>query len=101
MKVVIVFVLISIVTVLEVAAYIPQIIKLIKTRSAEDISLTSWLTWMVSDICYLAYVLLESPEAGVVFLASLSLFLVMFVFTLTLYYQKKQGRNTVNKNEAL
>lgn len=55
MKVVIVFVLISIVTVLEVAAYIPQIIKLIKTKSAENISLTSWFLdgfWcMVSGLC--------------------------------------------------
>lgn len=90
MKVIIALTLISIVTILEVIAYIPQIIKLIKTKSAEDISLTSWLTWMVSDICYLAYVLLESPEAGVIFIASLSLFLVMFVFALTMYYQKKQ-----------
>ena len=90
MNVIIALVLISIVTVLEVFAYIPQIIKLIKTKSAEDISLTSWLTWMVSDICYLAYVLLESPEAGVIFLASLSLFLVMFVFILTMYYQKSK-----------
>ncbi|MBQ6854707.1 MAG: PQ-loop repeat-containing protein [Alphaproteobacteria bacterium] len=90
MNVIIALALISIVTILEVFAYIPQIIKLIKTKSAEDISLTSWLTWMVSDICYLAYVLLESPEAGVIFLASLSLFLVMFVFILTMYYQKSK-----------
>ena len=66
----------------------PQIIKLIKTKSAEDLSLASWLTWLLSDVCYLVYVLLESPEIGVVFTASLSLFLVILVFVLTMYYQK-------------
>ena len=61
---------------------------LIKTKSAEDLSLASWLTWLLSDVCYLVYVLLESPEIGVVFTASLSLFLVILVFVLTMYYQK-------------
>ena len=88
MKTIIALILISIVTVLEIFAYMPQIIKLIKTKSAEDLSLASWLTWVISDVCYLAYVLLESPEIGVIFTASLSLFLVIFVFILTMYYQK-------------
>jgi len=88
MKTIIALILISIVTVLEIFAYMPQIIKLIKTKSAEDLSLASWLTWLLSDVCYLVYVLLESPEIGVVFTASLSLFLVILVFVLTMYYQK-------------
>ena len=88
MKATIALILISICTFSELTAYMPQIIKILKTKSADDLCLTSWLIWIVSDICYLAYVLLESPEIGVVFLAALSLAFVLFVFGLTLFYQK-------------
>ena len=87
MKATIALILISICTISELVAYMPQIVKILKTKSADDLSLTSWLIWIVFDICYLVYVLLESPEIGVIFLASLSLALVLFVFGLTLFYQ--------------
>ena len=100
MKSIIALVLISIVTFLEIFAYMPQIIKLFKTKSAEDLSIASWLTWVISDVCYLVYVLMESPEIGVVFTASLSLFLVIFVFVLTMYYQKYGKHKSVRKIHA-
>ena len=93
---IIAFILLSIVTVLEVFAYLPQIIQLIKTKSADDLSLASWFTWLFSDVCYLVYVLMESPEFGVVFMASLSLSLVLIVYILTIYYQKR-SRNMRQK----
>ncbi|MBO7555871.1 MAG: PQ-loop repeat-containing protein [Alphaproteobacteria bacterium] len=88
MKATIALILISVCTIAELIAYMPQIVKILKTKSADDLSLSSWLIWVVADICYLAYVLLESPEAGVVFLAVLSLTLVLLVFGLTFFYQK-------------
>ena len=93
---IIAFILLSIVTVLEVFAYLPQIIQLIKTKSADDLSLASWFTWLFSDVCYLVYVLMESPEFGVVFMASLSLSLVLIVYILNIYYQKR-SRNMRQK----
>ncbi|MBR5904598.1 MAG: PQ-loop repeat-containing protein [Alphaproteobacteria bacterium] len=98
MKATIALILISVCTISELIAYMPQIIKIFRTKSADDLSLASWLIWIISDICYLAYVLIESPEIGVIFLAALSLALVLFVFILTLFYQehkptkKKQHR---------
>ena len=87
MKATIALILISVCTISELVAYMPQIAKILKTKSADDLSLTSWLIWIISDICYLAYVLLESPEIGVVFLALLNLSLVLFIFGLTFFYQ--------------
>lgn len=84
--------LLSVYTILEFVAYMPQIIQLFKTKSADDLSLCSWFTWIVSDLCYLLYVLLESPEIGVVFIASLNLFFVIFVYVLTAYYQYKNKK---------
>ena len=97
MKATIALILISVCTISELIAYMPQIIKILKTKSADDLSLSSWLIWGISDICYLTYVLLESPEIGVVFLASLSLALVSFVFILTLLYQKDNKKKKVRK----
>lgn len=88
MKDAIAYALLSVYTVLEVIAYTPQLIKLLKTKSADDLSCTSWLTWFVADACYLSYVLLESPDLGVIFICSLDLAFIISVFFLTIYYQK-------------
>ena len=93
MKATIALILISVCTIAELIAYLPQVVKILKTKSADDLSLSSWLIWVVADICYLAYVLLESPEVGVVFLAVLSLTLVLLVFGLTFFYQNRKRKH--------
>ena len=85
-------VLLLVYTICEYVAYMPQIIKLVKTKSAQDLSAVSWLTWVVSGTCYLAYVLLESPELGIIYIASMNLAFVLTVCILTLYYQKREKR---------
>ena len=90
MKEVLALILLLIYTVCEYTAYIPQIVKLIKTKSADDLSIASWLTWVVAGVCYLVYVLLESPEAGVVYIASMNLIFMIIVCVLTLHYQKNK-----------
>ena len=96
-KAVIALILLSIYTVLEIASYMPQIIKIIKTKSADDLSLASWASWVISDVCYLTYVLMESPEFGVIFTACLSLFFVITVYVLTIYYQRHNPRKKIRK----
>ena len=88
MKLAIAFVLLSIYTILEFVAYVPQIVKLLKTKSADDLSLGYWFTWIVADLCYLGYVLLETPEIGLMFIVFLDLAFLLFVLGLTIYYQK-------------
>ena len=97
MKVTIALVLLSIYTVLEFIAYMPQIIKLLKTKSADDLSLTSWFTWITADLCYLTYVLLESPEIGVIFICTLDLVFLLLVFLLTAFYQKHKKRKKIRR----
>ena len=82
----------SVYTVLEFVAYIPQIVKILKTRHADDLSLTSWFVWITTDLSYLGYVLLETPQFGVIFIALLDLFFIISVFVLTMYYQKHNKR---------
>ena len=88
-------VFLSIYTVLQLVACIPQIIKILRTKRADDLSLTSWFFWLSTDLSYLGYVLLKSPEIGVIFIALLDLISNLTVLVLTAYYQKynKRGRN--------
>lgn len=87
MKGIIALSLLSLYTVCEYTAYFPQMLKLVKTRSADDLSITTWLTWVFAGICYLLYVLLESPETGVIFVATMNLIFVFSMCVLTVYYQ--------------
>ena len=45
---------------------------------------------------YLIYVLMESPETGVIFIASFNLTFISMVFFLTLFYQKKAKKQKRN-----
>ena len=98
MRATIALILLLIYTVLEFIAYMPQIIKILKTKHADDLSLTSWLMWIASDSSYLAYVLLESPEPGIVFLAVFNLFFVFIVSFLTLFYQNREKTKKQKKH---
>lgn len=93
MKFTIAMFLLSLYTVLEFMAYMPQIIKLLKTKHADDLSLSSWFVWITADLCYLLYVLLESPEIGVIFICTLDLVFLFVVLWLTMRYQKRTKRN--------
>lgn len=84
--------LLSVYSVLEFVAYIPQIVKILKTKHADDLSLISWFVWIATDLSYLGYILLETPQFGVIFIASLDLVFIMTVFMLTMYYQKHNKR---------
>ena len=92
MKSIIALILVIICTTCNIVAYWPQFVQLIKTKSADDINLYSWIIWITSEVSYLAYILLETPQFGVIFIALLDLFFIMTVFMLTMYYQKHNKR---------
>ena len=92
MKTIIASVCLIIYTCLQIGAYMPQIIKILKTKRADDLSLTSWCTWVFGDLCYLTYVLLESPDIGVISVTCVDLLFIITVFLLTWYYQKHNKR---------
>lgn len=101
MKEMIPLILLVVYTVCEYLAYVPQIIKLIKTKSADDLSITSWLVWVVSGACYLAYVLLESPEIGVIYVASMNLIFMIVVCILTAHYQKTKPKPKSKRRKSI
>jgi len=97
MEGIIALVLLLVYTICESIAYIPQVVKLVKTKSADDLSITTWLIWVFSAVCYLFYVLLKCPETGIIFISSLNLVFIVVVCILTVYYQNKKLQKTSRK----
>lgn len=79
-----------IVTVCTYISYMPQIIKLLKTKKSEDLSVASWVLWTISAIANLVYsIVLDRVE---LIIASLSDFLlIVLVLLLTVYYNYKNN----------
>lgn len=79
-----------IVTVCTYISYMPQIVKLLKTKKSEDLSVASWVLWTISAIANLVYsIVLGRVE---LIIASLSDFLLIaLVLVLTVYYNYKNN----------
>lgn len=92
MKEIIASLLLLVYTVCEYTAYVPQIVKLIKTKSADDLSISAWLTWVIASVCYLMYVLLECPDIGIILVASINILFVVTVSILTTCYQIRKNK---------
>lgn len=97
MKSIIALILVIICTTCNIVAYWPQFVQLIKTKSADDINLYSWIIWITSEVSYLAYILLETPEAGLILLQGSILTMSVIMFTLTKYYQNRKKRKFCHK----
>lgn len=82
-----------VVTVCDYIAYVPQLRKLVKTKKSEDISVGSWLLWMISSICDTSYAILLGRYELIVS-ASSCLLLNSLVLVLTLHYNKVNNRKS-------
>ena len=96
MKGIIALTLFAVCTILNIIAYLPQIIQLIKTKSADDINLYSWIIWISSSLCYIGYIILETPEIGILSMEFFLLFMMVITASLSAYYQKRKKRNSHN-----
>lgn len=48
-------ILLGVVSVCTIISYLPQIVKLIRTKKSEDLSVQSWVLWVLSSLCYTIY----------------------------------------------
>ena len=82
-------VLLGIVSLCTLVSYLPQAIKLIKTKESNDLSTTSWIIWVVSSFSYLLYAFLCSNEFMLKFETVLEFSFCLIILILTIYYRKK------------
>lgn len=90
MKLIIYSVMVALQVVLSLTSYIPQIIKLIKRKESEDLSLTSWLLSLFDFSTY--QVLLITGDGGIVLnlINALQIMQILAVIFLIRIYRAKQ-----------
>lgn len=74
--------------VLQLVAYVPQIVKLIRTKKSEDLSLSSWFLWLVVDTCWVCHSWFYLGDLNQTLVTGIELLLVVSVFVLSWYYGK-------------
>ena len=84
--------LLGIVSICTFISYFPQIVKLLKTKKSDDLSISSWVLWVISSLSYTTYAVCVSKDAMLIFETSLELFFFILILLLTMRYKN----NTIN-----
>ena len=82
-------VLLGIVSLCTIISYVPQIIKLIKTKKSDDISSSSWMLWVISSLAFTLYALIINKDLMLIFKALLELMFCSVILLLSLIYKIK------------
>ena len=64
-------ILLGIVSLCTMISYLPQTIKLIRTKKSNDLSINSWILWVISSLSYTLYAVLCSRDFMLIFETSL------------------------------
>lgn len=72
-------------------SYIPQIVKLVRTKSSEDLSLVSWTLWLAEGFAYLGYAIIQG-EFWLLLEEGVSCVLLLTTLILTILYRSKEEK---------
>lgn len=89
-------ILLGVVSLCTLISYLPQTIKLVRTKKSSDLSIQSWILWVVSSFSYTLYAILCSNDYMLIFETILELFFCMLILTLAIIY-RNNNENTVVK----
>ena len=88
-------ILLGIVSVCTFVSYFPQIVKSLKTKKAEDLSIWSWILWVISSLSYTLYAILCTNSFMLIFETSMELFFCAVILLCSIIFRK----NKTNKLE--
>ena len=71
-------------------SYMPQTIRLIRTKKSEDISIPSWILWVTSGLCYTLYAVLVSKDGMLIFETVSELTFCLVILLLAIKYRKNK-----------
>jgi len=95
-KNVIMAVLMHISTILAIVSNMPQIVKSLKTKSTEDISISSKLSWIVCSSCYFCYAILLG-STSVILNSLVDVFFNTTLLVLSVKYRKGREERLANE----
>ena len=86
----------SCVPLLALVAYLPQWKKIIANRSSKDISLTSWLVWLLSSAIAIFYAVIQYRVTGkgtaLIFSSTITIVFVFVTVCLIAFFRKGDMR---------
>lgn len=82
-------VFLGIVSMCTLVSFLPQAIKLIKTKESDDISISSWVLWVISSLSYVLYAYLCTNEFMLRLENTLEFSFCLLILFLTLFYRRK------------
>lgn len=80
--------LLGIVSICTSISYFPQVVKLLKIKKSDDLSIPSWILWVISSLTYTIYAICVSKDVMLIFETSLQLFFCLFILLLAIKYRK-------------
>lgn len=75
-------------TIWGIFSYIPQIIKVIRNKSSEDISITTWFIWSMNAVLYLIYLILADVELKLILMQCLDIFFIVTTLLVAIVFNK-------------
>lgn len=91
-------ILLGIVSVCTFISYFPQIIKSLKTKSAEDLSVWSWVLWVVSSLAYTLYAVLCTNSFMLIFETALELGFCIIILLCAIFFRKNKKTPPLQNN---
>lgn len=85
-------VLLIIVSVCTFASYFPQIVKCLRTKKSEDLSIWSWILWVTSSLAYTLYAVLCQDNFMLIFETSLELLFCVIILICAIVFRDKSGK---------
>ena len=83
-------ILLGLVSICTFISYFPQIIKILKTKDASDLSIQSWILWVVSSISYYIYALFYNGEIMLIIETGLEALFCLIILFLSIEYRKSK-----------
>lgn len=82
-------ILLGMVSMCTLVSFLPQAVKLIKTKESDDISVSSWVLWVISSLSYVLYAYLCTNEFMLRLENTLEFSFCLLILFLTLLYRRK------------
>ena len=76
-------------TALTLISYIPQLIKILKTQHADDVSVGSWVLWFVGASIWEVYAIVDGG-AGIIVAQTTELLMIIATLIATLKYRNSR-----------
>lgn len=86
-------ILLGIVSVCTFISYFPQLVKCLKSKELEDLSITSWILWVVSSLSYTLYAFLCTDSFMLIFETCLELAFCVIIMIFAIIYREKPHKS--------